>query len=243
MLHALRLSTGVIVAVTFQQVDRTPDTKTGAERHNESLQYADCTVEKCHTGLLNGSPEGVELVLPDLSGPLPYPSTHLPLQAVGASGLHSDNKRPGNGSGPLCIGSPEAALSLYDIEFFFGFQFHAPVQILLDVKSVFLIEIGRVLVVRVLGDIVLVRQERPDASELEDALAAVHDSQFIPAHQFFSKLLVVGPVARAVASCIGSVDGINGFLNLLEIIKLPREYEIYKSMFYDATKRRELHGR
>lgn len=38
-------------------------------------------------------------------------------------------------------------------------------------------------------------------------------------------------------------DGINGFLNLLEIIKLPREYEIYKSMFYDATKRRELHGR
>ena len=110
----------VIVAVTFQQVDGTPDAKTGAKRHNESLQYADCTVEKCHTGLLNGSPAGVELVLPDWSGPLPYPSTHLPLQAVGASGLHSDNKRPGNGSGPLCIGSTEAALSLYDIEFFLG---------------------------------------------------------------------------------------------------------------------------
>ena len=135
----MSIRAGVIIAVTLKQVDGTPDTETGAERHNESLQYTDCTVEECHTSLLNGSPEGVELVLPDLSGPLPYPSTHLPLQAVGASGLHSDNKRPGNGSGPLCIGSPEAALSLYDIEFFLSLQLHASVQVLLDVKGIFLV--------------------------------------------------------------------------------------------------------
>ena len=54
------LRTGVIVAVTLQQVDGTPDAKTGTERHNESLQYTDCTVEKCHTGLLKSSPAGVE---------------------------------------------------------------------------------------------------------------------------------------------------------------------------------------
>ena len=48
LLHALGLSAGVIVAVTLQQVDCTPDTKTGTERHDERLQYADCTVEKCH---------------------------------------------------------------------------------------------------------------------------------------------------------------------------------------------------
>ena len=139
LLHALGLRAGVVVAVAFEQVDCAPDAETSAERHIESLQYTNCTVEKCHTGLLNGSPAGVELVLPDCSGPLLYPSTLSPLQAVGASGLHSDNKRPGNGSGPLCIGSTEAALSLYDIEFFLGLQLHAPVQILLDVKGVFLV--------------------------------------------------------------------------------------------------------
>jgi len=45
----MSISAGVIVAVTLQQVDRALDAKTGTERHDESLQYTDCTVEKCHT--------------------------------------------------------------------------------------------------------------------------------------------------------------------------------------------------
>ena len=45
----MSIRAGVIVAVTFQQVDRAPDTKTGTESHDESLQYTDCAVEKCHT--------------------------------------------------------------------------------------------------------------------------------------------------------------------------------------------------
>ena len=56
----MSIGTGVIIAVTLKQVDGTPDTETGAERHNESLQYTDCAVEKCHTGLLKSSPAGVE---------------------------------------------------------------------------------------------------------------------------------------------------------------------------------------
>ena len=44
----MSIRAGVIVAVTFQQVDRTPDAKTGTECHDESLQYTDCAVEKCH---------------------------------------------------------------------------------------------------------------------------------------------------------------------------------------------------
>ena len=44
----MSIRTGVIVTVTFQQVDRTPDTKTSTECHDESLQYTDCAVEKCH---------------------------------------------------------------------------------------------------------------------------------------------------------------------------------------------------
>ena len=89
---------------------------------------------------------------------------------------------------PLCNGSPQAALSLHHIKDLILFQLHPPVQVFLDVKSVFLVVIGRVLVVRMLGDVVLVRKERSDATELKDALAAVHDSQLIPAHQLFATM-------------------------------------------------------
>ena len=42
VLHALGLRAGVIIAVTFQQVNRAPDAKAGTERHDEGLQYTDC---------------------------------------------------------------------------------------------------------------------------------------------------------------------------------------------------------
>ena len=42
LLHALRFGAGVVVAVTFQQVDNAPDTETGTERDNEGLKNGDC---------------------------------------------------------------------------------------------------------------------------------------------------------------------------------------------------------
>ncbi len=39
----------VIIAVTFQQVDDTPDSKAGSECDNKGLQNVDCAVEKFHT--------------------------------------------------------------------------------------------------------------------------------------------------------------------------------------------------
>ena len=44
----MSIRAGVIVAVTFEQIDRASDTETGTESDNESLQYADCALEKCH---------------------------------------------------------------------------------------------------------------------------------------------------------------------------------------------------
>ena len=52
LLHTLRLCTRVIVTVTFQKVDRTPDTKTCTECYYESLQNSYCAVEKCHNKIL-----------------------------------------------------------------------------------------------------------------------------------------------------------------------------------------------
>ena len=48
LLHSLRLGARVVVAVTFQQVDDTPDTKTSAQSDNESLKNGNCLFKKCH---------------------------------------------------------------------------------------------------------------------------------------------------------------------------------------------------
>ena len=48
LLHALGLCARVVVAVTFQQVDDTPDTKTSAQSDNESLKNGNCLFKKCH---------------------------------------------------------------------------------------------------------------------------------------------------------------------------------------------------
>ena len=52
LLHALGLRAGVIVAVTFQQVDGSPDAKTGTESDDEGLENADSRIEKCHNDCL-----------------------------------------------------------------------------------------------------------------------------------------------------------------------------------------------
>ena len=60
------------------------------------------------------------------------------------------------------------------------------VEILLDVKHILLVVVSCQLVIGVLGQVILVRQEGPDTAQLQDALTAVHDGQFIPAHEFFA---------------------------------------------------------
>ena len=48
LLDALRLGARVVIAVTFQQVDDTPDTKTSTQSDNESLKNGNCLLKKCH---------------------------------------------------------------------------------------------------------------------------------------------------------------------------------------------------
>jgi len=48
LLHTLTFGARVVVAVTFQQVDDTPDTKTSAQSDNESLKNGNCLFKKCH---------------------------------------------------------------------------------------------------------------------------------------------------------------------------------------------------
>ena len=44
----MSIGAGVVVAVTFQQVDDTPDAETSAQSDNEGLKNGDSLIEKCH---------------------------------------------------------------------------------------------------------------------------------------------------------------------------------------------------
>lgn len=48
LLHTLGLRTGIIVAVTFEQVDYTPNAETGTKSNNESLEDTNSRVKKFH---------------------------------------------------------------------------------------------------------------------------------------------------------------------------------------------------
>ena len=45
----MSIGTGVVIAVTFQQIDSSPDAKTGTESHDKGLKNSNCRVEKCHS--------------------------------------------------------------------------------------------------------------------------------------------------------------------------------------------------
>ena len=51
LLHALRFGARVVIAITFQQVDDTPNTKTSTQSDNESLKNGNCLFKKCHKNI------------------------------------------------------------------------------------------------------------------------------------------------------------------------------------------------
>lgn len=86
-----------------------------------------------------------------------------------------------------------------------GFELQSGLEVAFDVKGVLQVGVGGVLVVGVLGDVVLVRQERPHPAQLEDALAAVHDGQLILAHQRLPQFLIVERVGSLPPTAFAGV--------------------------------------
>lgn len=54
----ISIRAGVIVAITFKQVNAAPYAKTAAKRDDQSLKNLDCTVEKIHKIILPGAKRG-----------------------------------------------------------------------------------------------------------------------------------------------------------------------------------------
>ena len=66
LLHTLGLSAGVIIAVTFKQIDYTPNAETSTESDNESLKNADCRVKKFHIVSSLKMKLGLDAIVPTL---------------------------------------------------------------------------------------------------------------------------------------------------------------------------------
>ena len=73
-------------------------------------------------------------------------------------------------------------------KFVLRFQLQPTVKELPDVEAVLFITVRRVLVVGVPGQVVLVRQKRPHAPQLEDALAAVQHCQLVHRGELFATM-------------------------------------------------------
>ena len=112
---------------------------------------------------------------------------------------------------PLVGGAFLFFVCLYYIVGIRRFEFQSMIEKLLNVEHILLVIVTSQLIVGMLSEIVLVGQKRPDAPQLQDALAAIHNSQFVPAHELVTRLLIRCSKGRTVAAGVGSVVEVDGF--------------------------------
>jgi len=91
---------------------------------------------------------------------------------------------------PFKSGTKLSALCVYFIYIadLIGLEFQPCGQECFNVKSVLIVRIGSVLEIGVFGDVVLIRKERPHTTQLEDALAAIHNGKLVLTHQLFATM-------------------------------------------------------
>ena len=99
---------------------------------------------------------------------------------------------------------------LVHVVFLVGLELEAVGHILFDVEGVLRVGVGEIFVVAMLRDVVLIRQKRAQAAELEDALAAVEGGEVVHAHELAPELLVVQAVRRLPAPALAGVVGVYG---------------------------------
>ena len=86
-----------------------------------------------------------------------------------------DKIKPPTGSGR------RERISVNHNKFITGIDFFFSVQIFFNIEGVFGVVVRGQLVVRVLGQVVLVAQKRAYTPQLQDALAAIQHRQLVPA--------------------------------------------------------------
>ena len=167
----MSIAAGVVVTVTFQQVDGTPHAETDTQSDNQSLKNFDSRVKEFHSrfSFINESCR---------------PSVHTRNHRCcavncGGSGLAGvplwSKIKPPTGSGR------RERISVHHDELITGVDLFFSVQIFFNIEGVFGVVVGGQLVVGMLGQVVLVRKKWSDTTQLQNALAAVqHRQQLLP---------------------------------------------------------------
>ena len=83
----------------------------------------------------------------------------------------------------------------------------------LYIQLIPLIILTSLLIKRMLGDIIFVRQKWTYTSKLQDALVTIHDCNLIHGHEILSTLLIVHGVGWIVAPAFASVIHVDGFFS------------------------------
>ena len=94
---------------------------------------------------------------------------------------------------------------LVHVVFLVGLERQAAGHILFDVEGVLRVGVGEIFVVGMLRDVVLIRQKRAQAADLEDALAAIESGEVVHAHELAPELLVVQAVRRFTTPALAGV--------------------------------------
>lgn len=81
----------------------------------------------------------------------------------------------------------------------------------INVESILRVGVRKVAVVRVLRDVVLIRQEGTNAAQLQNTLTSIQDAQLVHTHQLFAELLVAEGMRNIPAARFPCVEGINRF--------------------------------
>ena len=118
----------IVIAVTLHEVDSPPNAKTCAKRDNQSLQYTNCAVKEIHINLAFCRFAAQKMLL----------KMKMPPLFLGGCVL----------VGQIYFVYVKGFIGLYDCRT----GRHIP----FNVKSVFLVEVGKVFVVRVFRDVVFV---------------------------------------------------------------------------------------
>ena len=157
LLHTLGLSAGVIITIAFEQVDDTPNGQTGTQGDNESLQNTNSGSKKCHKSIFA---ESKRCLRTDHNLAFSSPFKNLLFRLIFESGhfvlavlIYLETARSGSCN---LIGS----VYFKDFVDILRFGFEMSGEVLLNIEVVLVACVGKILVVRMLRDVVLVRHER-----------------------------------------------------------------------------------
>ena len=209
----MSIGAGIIAAVPLQEIDNAPHAQASAESHNKGLQSINSGRKELHIASISPGFSPAMKKAAHTGGRLrPLDTLSRSALYIGIRIVHIIVVED-----VLVLAYGPCVRYVYLVHLTSLVQPRPPAAVdeLIKVKGVFLfIGLSRVLVVRVLLQIVFGREERGQAPQLQNALIARHGSQFAGGHQLPAQPLGVLIVAFRLPT--GAALGLHGDCGLAQ---------------------------